>query len=100
MAGEFSNISNFLISEIEESGLSQIQPIVPLQEALPTFSKFIDQFSTESKSTCTFYHTDEEGHQLSLQDHRKSNYRIGLKFGTPNLADMRVKFQVRIFTTI
>ena len=98
MAGEFSNISNFPKSEIEESGLSQIQPIVPLQEAPPTFSKFIDQFSKESKSTCTFYYN--QGHQLYLQDHRKSNYRIGLKFGTPNLADMRVKFQVRIFTTI
>ena len=73
------------------AGLSQIQPIVPLQESPPTFSK-------ESKSTCTFYYN--QGHQLYLQDHRKSNYRIGLKFGTPNLADMRVKFQVRIFTTI
>ena len=98
MAGEFSNISNFPKSEIEESGLSQIQPIVPHQEALPTFSKDIEQFSKESKSTCKFYY--KNGHQLSLQDHRKSNYRIGLKFGTPNLADMRVKFQVRIFTII
>ena len=103
MTGEFSNTysgynSNFPKSEIEESGLSQIQPIVSHQVAQPTFSKDIKQFSSESQSTCKFHY--KQGFRLYMQDHRKGNYRIGLEFGTPNFADMRVQFQVRIFTII
>merc|ERR1712227_621489 len=67
--------------------------IEPLQVALPTFSKEIKKFSTESPSTCNIQHKPAEGYNLSLQDYRKGNYRIGLEFGTPNFEDMRVKFE-------